>query len=201
MRIDPNDYDSRRVYFLMMSAVTPRPIAWISTVSRDGVGNLAPFSFYNAITSRPPLLSVAISRRRGQRKDTTVNASTTGEFVINVVTVGQLDAMVQTSGDYPPEVDELREAGLTAVPSEMVRPARIAEAPIAMECRTREIFEVSPGVVDLVIGEVVLFHVSDELPIDDDLRISAAALEPLCRLGGEQYATLGTILERPRPKV
>ena len=201
MRIDPSDYDSRRIYYLLMSCVTPRPIAWVSTVSRDGIRNLAPFSFYNAVTSKPPLLSVAVSRRRGQRKDTAENASTTREFVVNVVTERHLDPMVATSGDYPPDVDEFERVGLTAVDSTAVRPPRVAEAPIAMECRTREIFEVSLGMVDLVIGEVVMFHVADELPLSDELHIPAAALAPLARLGGQDYATLGEITERARPKV
>ncbi|MBW2529770.1 MAG: flavin reductase family protein [Deltaproteobacteria bacterium] len=201
MRIDPSEHDSRRIYYLMMSSVTPRPIAWVSTLSRDGVPNLAPFSFYNAVTSKPPLLSVAISRRRKQRKDTALNASSTGEFVVNVVTERHLDAMVQSSADYPPEVDEFEKAGVVAAPSELVRPPRVAEAPIAMECRTREIFEVSPGIVDLLIGEVVLFHVADDLPIDEDLHIPAAALGPIGRLGGQDYAPLGTVVQRPRPDV
>jgi flavin reductase (DIM6/NTAB) family NADH-FMN oxidoreductase RutF len=201
MNIDPKDHDPRRLYQLLLSCVSPRPIAWISTLSRDGVPNLAPFSFFNAITSRPPLLSVAISRRAGKRKDTAENASSTGQFVVHMVTEGLLDAMVLTSGDYPPEVDEIALAGLTPVPSTRVKPPRLAEAPVAMECTTREIFEVSPGIVDLLIGEVVMFHVADSLPIDEELRIPAQALRPLARLGGEDYAALGAISSRPRPKV
>jgi flavin reductase (DIM6/NTAB) family NADH-FMN oxidoreductase RutF len=201
MKIDPNAHSSRDLYQLLLSSVTPRPIAWISTVSREGVPNLAPFSFYNAITSRPPLLSVAVSRRQGKRKDTAANASSTGELVVNVVTEACLDAMVLSSGDYPPEVDEISLAGLTPVPSSVVRPPRLAEAPIAMECRTREIFEISPGIVDLLIAEVVMFHVADELPIDDELRIAPEALRPLARLCGDGYAALGALSYRPRPKV
>ena len=201
MKIDPKEHDSRHLYQLLLSCVTPRPIAWISTVSRDGVRNLAPFSFYNAITSYPPLLSVAISRRNGKRKDTAHNASSTREFVVNVVTESCLDAMVLTSGDYPPEVDEIALAGLTAVPSTLVKPPRVAEAPVAMECRTREIFEISPGIVDLLIGEVVMFHLADELPIDAELRIPPEALRPLARLCGDGYAALGALSSRPRPKV
>ncbi len=201
MKIDPRDHDPRRLYMLMMSCVTPRPIAWVSTVSKEGIRNLAPFSYFSAVTSKPPLLSLAVARRRGQRKDTAANASGSREFVINVVTERHVAAMVKTSGDYPPEVDEFEVAGLTAVPSALVTPPRVAEAPIALECRTREIFEVSPGIVDLIIGEVVMFHVADELPIDDDLSIPAAALGPVARLGRADYATLGDITLHPRPKV
>jgi flavin reductase (DIM6/NTAB) family NADH-FMN oxidoreductase RutF len=202
MQIDPREHDARHIYGLMCSIVVPRPIAWVSTISRDGVLNLAPFSYFNAITSKPPLLSIAVGRRAGaQRKDTAHNASTTRELVINVVTERNIDKMVQTSAEWPPEVDEFERAGLTPLASERVKPPRVAESPIQMECRTREIFEVSPGIVDLVIAEVLLFHVADELPVDEQLCIPADAVRPVARLGGEEYALLGAIQRIPRPKV
>lgn len=201
MQIDPKDHDPRRLYYLLMSCVTPRPIAWVSTLSRGGVRNLAPFSYFNAVTSLPPLISISVGRRRGERKDTAENASRTREFVVNVVTEPNLDKMVITSGDYPPEVDEFEKAGLTAIDSTIVKPPRVKEAPIQLECRTREIFEVSPGIVDLIIGEVVMFHVSDELPIDDDLNIAAEDLRPVARLGRSDYAFLGQIRQVERPKL
>lgn len=201
MQIDPKDHDTRSIYRLMTSVVVPRPIAWVSTRCRDGVLNLAPFSYFNAITSRPPLLSISVGRRGGERKDTCRNASLTGELVVNVVTRPNLEAMVQTSGDYGPEVSEFEQAGLTAEPSVMVAPPRVAEAPVQMECRTREIFEVSPGIADLVIAEVLLFHVADDLPIGDDLVVPPAALDPVGRLGGSDYTFLGELATIPRPKV
>lgn len=201
MQIDPKDYDARRIYHLMTSVVVPRPIAWVSTVSRSGVLNLAPFSYFNAVTSTPPLISISVGRRRGQRKDTAVNASSTRELVVNVVTEPNLVSMNETSGDYPPDVNEFEVAGLTPIDSVLVKPPRVAEAPVQLECRTREIFELSPGIVDLVIAEVVMFHVSDDLPIDGDLRIPGAALRPIARLGGGEYATLGEIKTLPRPEV
>ena len=200
-QIDPNDHASRNIYYLMTSIVVPRPIAWVSTMSRDGVLNLAPFSYFNAITSKPPLLSISVGRRRGARKDTANNASATRELVVNVVTEPNLDKMVQTSGDYGPEVDEFAKAGLTPLDSALVKPPRVAEAPVQMECKTREIFELSPGIADLVIAEVVMFHIAEDLPLDDDLRLPAADLRPVARLGGSEYAFLGEILERDRPKV
>jgi len=201
MQIDPQEHSPRLIYQLMTSVIVPRPIAWVSTLSRDGVQNLAPFSFFNGITSKPPLLSIAVSRRRGRRKDTTVNASATGQLVVNVVTDPQLEAMVQTSGDYPPELDELAAAGLTPVDSFKVKPPRVAEAPVQLECVTRQIIEISPGIVDLIIGEVVLFHVADDLAVDDGLRVAAAALRPIGRLGANEYSTLGEIKRVDRPQV
>jgi len=200
MQIDPSDYDSRRVYNLMTSVVVPRPIAWVSTVSREGVRNVAPFSYFSAVTSKPPLLSIAIARRGGKRKDTTHNASSTGELVVNLVSEPHLASMVQTAADLPPEQDELALAGLTAVDSVKVGPPRLAEAPVQLECRTREIFEVSPGIVDLVIAEVVLFHLDEAIEIDERLHVKSEALRPVARLGGDSYATLGRILHVPPRK-
>jgi flavin reductase (DIM6/NTAB) family NADH-FMN oxidoreductase RutF len=199
MQIDPGTADSARLYQLMTSVIVPRPIAWVSTVSRDGVLNLAPFSYFNGVTSRPPLVSIAVGRRRGERKDTARNASTTRELCINVVTESQLEKMVKTSGEYPPEVDEFAIAGVTPVPSVKIKPPRVAEAPIQLECKTREIFEVSPGIVDLVIAEVVLFHIADDLPIDDEMFIPSESFQPVARLGGNRYTTLGSIREVKRP--
>ncbi len=199
MQIDPNDHNPQLIYQLMTSVIVPRPIAWVSTLSRDGVLNLAPFSFFNGITSKPPLLSIAVSRRRGIRKDTAHNASSTGQFVVNVVTEPHLDKMVETSADHPPDVDEFASVGLTPIDSVVVKPPRVAEAPVQLECLTQQIVEISPGIVDLVIGEVVMFHLSDELPVDDDLRVSAAALRPIGRLGADEYTTLGDIKRVVRP--
>ena len=201
MQIDPKDHRSREIYRLMTSIVVPRPIAWVSTRSKDGVLNLAPFSYFNAVTSVPPLLSISVGRRRGERKDTAHNASTTGELVVNLVSRPQLEPMVVTSGDFGPEIDEFDKAGLEPVPSVLVTPPRVAGSPVQMECRTREILEVSPGVADLVIAEVVLFHVADGIEVTNDLRITASALDPVGRLGGDDYAFVGEQRTVERPKV
>ncbi len=201
MQIDPKDHDPRRLYYLLTSVVTPRPIAWVSTLSIDGVPNLAPFSYFSAVTSNPPLLSISVGRRRGKRKDTAENASATRELVVNIVTEPNLQAMVQTSADYAPDVDEMKAVGLTPVKSVIVKPARVKEAPVQLECRTREILELSPGVADLVIAEVVMFHVSDDLPIDENLRISGEALRTVGRLGGEEYSLMGELKKIGRPKI
>jgi len=200
MQIDPTDHPTRDVYRLMTSIVVPRPIAWVSTLSTQGIVNLAPFSYFSAVTSKPPLLSISVGRRGGVRKDTAHNASTTGELVVNFVSREHLEAMVETSGDFGPEVDEFEEAGLSAVPSLRVKPPRVAGSPVQMECRTREIFEVSPGVADLVIAEVLLFHVADGIEVSDDLRIAASALDPVGRLGGSDYTFLGERRTLARPK-
>ncbi len=201
MQIDPKDYDGRRIYFLMTSCLAPRPIAWVSSISRDGVRNLAPFSYFTPITSKPPLLCISVARRRGKRKDTANNASSTGELVVNVVTEPVIDKMVQTGADYPPEVDEIAEVGLTPVDSVIVKPPRIAEAPIQLECRVQQIIEISPGSVDLIVAEVLLFHIADDLPIDEDLQIPTEAIGPVGRLGGSDYSLMSDVrsIQRAKP--
>ena len=200
MEIDPKEHDAARLYHLMTSVIVPRPIAWVSTVSRDGVPNLAPFSFFSGLTSTPPLVTIAAGRRRGMRKDTTNNASSMRELVINLVTESQLDAMVLTSGEYPPETDEIALAGLTPLASVKVRPPRIAEAPVQLECKTREILELSAGIVDLIVAEIIYVHVADGVPVGADLSIPTEALRPVGRLGGSHYTTLGAVREVERPR-
>lgn len=200
MEIDPKEHDAARLYHLMTSVIVPRPIAWVSTVSRDGVPNLAPFSFFSGLTSTPPLVTIAAGRRRGMRKDTTNNASSMRELVINLVTESHLDAMVLTSGEYPPETDEIALAGLTPLASVKVRPPRIAEAPVQLECTTREILELSAGIVDLIVAEIVYVHVADGVPVGADLSIPTEALRPVGRLGGSHYTTLGAVREVERPR-
>lgn len=200
MIIDPKEQSSTAMYQLLMSCVSPRPIAWVSSQDRSGRLNLAPFSFFNAVSSKPPLLSIAVARRQGQRKDTTNNASNTGEFVVNVVSEPWLDAMVASSAEVGPEVNEFELAKVTPAPCSLVKCPRVLEAPISLECRTREIFEISPAVTDLIIGEVIMVHVAEGLPIDTTtLAIPAEALHPVARLGRQDYGFLGTIRSVPRP--
>lgn len=198
-QLRPSEHSSRSIYHLLTSVVVPRPIAWVSTLSKDGVPNLAPFSYFSAITSKPPLLSIAVGRRRGERKDTARNASRTRELVVNVVTEKSLDPMVASSSEVGPEVNEFTLAGVESVESVLIKPPRVKSAPIQMECRTHQIIEISPGIVDLVIAEVVLFHIDEELPLDENLHIPAEAIRPLARLGGNAYGTLGEIHQRKRP--
>jgi len=199
MKIDPRDLSRTASYSLFISALVPRPIAWVSTLSAAGRPNLAPFSFFMGVASDPPTLAVAIGRRRGQPKDTARNIEATGEFVVNVVTESLARAMVRTSGDFPPETSEFVEAGLTPIPSERIAPPRVKESPVHMECRLERMLLVGRSETALVLGEVVLFHIDDALWTGSDIRVEA--LKPLARLGGALYAPLGETLEIPRPVV
>ena len=137
MQLDPAVMPQQSVYKLLIGCVVPRPIAWVSTVSADGVHNLAPFSFFMGVCNEPPTIAFSSSRREGNKKDTVTNAEHTGDFVVNVVDDPLAEHMNLTSGEYPPEVDEFAVTGLTAAPGVKVRAPRLAEAPISLECRRR----------------------------------------------------------------
>lgn len=192
--IDPRSQSYRDNYKLMIGSILPRPIAFVSTISADGIANLAPFSFFTGITSQPPTVCFASTRRgsSGDKKDTLVNIEATGEFVINFVNEEIAEAMNETAAEFPPEVDEFAMTGLTQVSSERVRPPRVQESPIHMECKLYQVINIgpeAPGGGSLVIGEIVLFHVRDELY--ENGRIDTGLLRPIGRLAGEEYTKLG----------
>jgi len=203
MIIDPQKTERKDIYKLMIGSIVPRPIALVSTVSPDGVRNLAPFSFFTAITSRPPTICFAPDRRPedGRKKDTLVNIEATGEFVVNVVTESIVVQMNEAATDYPPEFDEFEMSGLIPEPSVVVVPPRVKESPINMECKVDRIIEIGPqdSAAALVIGQIVMFHVADGL-LDQRGRIDIAALNPIGRLAGSGYATLGRRISLKRKK-
>jgi len=196
LEIDPEHLDRKAAYKLMISVIVPRPIALVSTISAEGRTNLAPFSFFNGVSSQPPIVMLAVGGRRTGRKDTWNNIEATGEFVVNVVIPEIVDAMVVASGDYPPEVDEIDLTRLTRVPSRRVRPPRIGESPVQMECRLEKMEEVAGTA--LILGRVLLYHVRDDLL--EGGGVDPSRLRPIARLGGELYSRLGEIFEKPRPR-
>ncbi len=197
MNFDPSTLPKHDLYRLLISAVVPRPIAFVSTLAADGSSNLAPFSYFNAISSDPPLIIIAIADRIGDPKDTLRNIRETQEFVVNVVCDTILDAMVRTAGEWPRPVSEFGPAQLTAAPSERVRPPYVLESPLQLECRLHR--EIPLGNSLLMVGEVVFVRVRDEVMTDG--RIDPVKLAPVGRLGGELYAPLGEVVKRSRPKV
>lgn len=201
MIVDPAQASASDIYRVMIRCIVPRPIAWVSTISPDGIANLAPFSFFTGVTTRPPTICFAPGRRpqSGERKDTLRNVEETGEFVVNMVSDDLADRMNTTSVDYPPEVDEFSEAGVTPLASQIVRPPRVAESPVSFECRRYDIIHVGedgPGGGALVIGEIVMIHIDDR--VLNDGKVDPALLRPLGRLGGREYTKLGErfIMER-----
>lgn len=204
MRIDPQTLELRQVYQLLTSTVVPRPIAWVSSVAEDGSLNLAPFSYFMAITHDPPLIAFAANWRRttNNRKDTLANIEATGEFVLNVVTDETVEKMNQTSGEYSAEVDEFEVAGLTPVAASVVRPPRVAEAPVQMECKLEQVVYLGRDTTPtgLVIGRIVMWHVRDDLLTPEGV-VDPHKLQPVGRLSGNYYSHIHDLFAFARPKV
>ncbi len=192
---------SQDAYKLLTSAVIPRPIAWVSTVSNEGVRNLAPYSFFNAVASDPlTVMFSASSKSDGSAKDSLHNAQETGEFVVNLVDEALAEAMNHTSGAWAHGVDEFGEAGLEPIPSSLVAPPRVARAPVALECRVSQVVPVTGSRSVMVLGQVLALHVRHDLLGGDGL-IVADHYGPVARLGRNDYSTLGRIFSLARPKV
>ena len=209
MHVSVSDLPHRELYNILISAVAPRPIAWVSTLSASGQPNLAPFSFFNCVSARPPMLGFspglrdpkAPSKTSGEPKDTLRNIRDTKEFVISVVTYDLLEPMNLTSGEYPHSVNEFEIAKLTPVPSKLVSPPRVGESPVSFECKLQQILEFStePSGGNLVIGEVVAIQIDDDHLLDG--RIDRNSLDLLGRMGGMQYASTRERVELARPKL
>ena len=196
MILDPAALSPGAVYRFLIGVIVPRPIAFVSTIGRSGL-NLAPFSYFAPIASRPPLLGISINARAGEPKDTLRNIRESGDFVINVVTESFAERMVRSSGEWPEDVDEFSLAGLTALPCKLVKAPRVAESPVNLECRLYR--EVPLGDSSLVVGEMLRAHVDDAVLTDG--RVDVAKLRPLGRLGGDGYMPLREVLHLARPKV
>src|SRR5512135_1113906 len=194
----PADLDPRAAYRLLISVVVPRPIGWTSTIGVDGSLNLAPFSFFNAVSGVPLTVMISVGQRHGHPKDTLRNAQEAGEFVINIVNEELAAAMNESSGEWAYDVNEFDRAGVTPAPSIDVKPPRVAEAPIALECQVTQIVPVIDTTYTLILGRVLRFHLRSDL-LRPNGQIDALRLKPLARLSGDEYATLGGVFEMKRP--
>ena len=192
-----NDHGLARPPF--KSCAVPRCIGWLSTVSADGVSNLAPYSQFTNLTFDPPYVVVSINRSpRGERKDTTVNIEATGEFVYNIVPYELRNAMNITATPFPPEVDEFERAGLTKAECSLVKPYRVAESPINLECRYVQTLvlpgDSKSGTVDIIIGKVVGVHIADDVILPDG-KIDMMKIKPLARMGYSDYTCVDRVFE------
>lgn len=192
--IEAAGLDRAAAYRLITSCVAPRPIAWITTRSPAGLVNVAPFSSYNYVASAPPMVAVNISSREGELKDTARNIVETGEFVVNVPVEASLDLMHLTSAEHGPHESEAEAHGVVLTPSRFVKPPRIAETPIQLECVLDQAVVLGEGFNTLYIGRVLAFHVSDE--IFDGRHIDVEKFRPLVRLAGPHYAGIGPVMHR-----
>ncbi len=204
---DPEHESVQNIYKLMIGSIVPRPIAFVSTLDGRGIRNLAPFSYFTAVSADPPVVLFCPSVRledpqRGlsAHKDTLRNIVATREFVINVVTEAMAETMNATSAQVPPDVDEFDLAGLTAIASEVVKPPRVAESPVQMECRLHQVVEVSdrPAGGSVVLGQVLRFHVREDLL--DNYRIDPDKLAAIGRMGGPSYTRTHDRFDLERPK-
>ena len=201
MRLQPESLDNAALYQLVIGTVAPRPIAWVSTRSATGVVNLAPYSYFTVASMQPLSLLFCPQRQPdGSAKDTLRNLDAVPEFVVHIPDQATLDAMNVCSWRFPPDVSELTAAGLTALNSETVSVPRVAQAPVAFECRLRQILVVGdgPGGGAAVLGDVQMIHVREGLVDPGSGRVDPGDLEPIGRLGGDWYARVTDRFELPR---
>jgi len=200
--LDPAHIAPDDIYKLMIGAIVPRPIAFVSTVDEGGIRNLAPFSYFTGCSTNPPVVCFCAAVRSGPRphKDTLENIQVTGEFVVNVVSEEIAEQMNRCSAEVLPEVDEFELSGLTALDSDVVRPPRVAESKVQMECRLRQIVVVSekPGGGSLVLGDVLRFHIEESLL--DGYKIDPEKLKAIGRMGGPTYTRTRDRFKMQRPK-
>jgi flavin reductase (DIM6/NTAB) family NADH-FMN oxidoreductase RutF len=187
---ETKDLSKKESYKLMTGSIVPRPIAWVSTVSEEGIHNLAPFSFFNGIAVMPPTVGFTVAYADDDRgyKDTYVNLTANGECVVNIVTEATAFAMNTTAKGFDPTTDEFAEAEVTPIASDLVRPMRVQESPIQFECKLYQVVTLKNdlGHSDLMLCSVLKIHV-DESVYDGNYRINQEALQAVGRMGGTEY--------------
>jgi flavin reductase (DIM6/NTAB) family NADH-FMN oxidoreductase RutF len=189
------------IYRLLISCVTPRPIAWVTSIDAHQRVNLAPFSFFNAFGADPPIVVFAPNRKRdGSKKDTLANVEATGDFVVNAAVASLAEQVNLSSKELPYGESEVELTGLSLAPSKKVKTPRLAESPLHMECVLRQVISIGEKQLsaNLVIGEVVLFHVDDSL-LDAQGRIDPRKAKTIARLGGNYYCHTSELFEMQRP--
>lgn len=199
LTIDPTQIPTKDLHQFILGAVSPRPIAFASTISTDGIPNLAPYSFFNAFSSNPPILIFSSNRRvaNNTTKDTLKNVEDTGEVVINVVPHAMVRQMALASIEYGPGVNEFVKSGLTPLPSERVKPFRVAESPVQMECKVEQILPLGEGggAGNLIICRIVLMHISESV-LNEKGRIDPHKIDLMGRMGRFYYVRAsGTAIE------
>lgn len=201
LSIDPNKNTDRENYKFLIGSIIPRPIAFVTSISKDGVLNGAPFSYFNIVSSNPPLISLSIQRSAGKQKDTARNIFESKEFVVHIVDEQNVEKINKTAANLPPDESEIELARLTPVESVKISVPGIKEAKIRMECSLKHSLELggsdTPG-CDFIIGKVVQFHIDRD--IYENGRIDPRGLAAVSRLAGNNYAKIGEIFEIERPK-
>lgn len=195
MQFNSSEMVERELYYLLTAVVVPRPIAWVSTVDANGLPNLAPHSYFSICSNHPPIVQFCSNAQMGSAKDSAANAIATGEFVVNSVTEEFISQMNITAADFPSEENEFTWAEVDSVASTIVRPPRVANVRIALECVVTDNLIV--GDANMILGEVKMVHVDSS--IWNDGRIDMKKLRPVGRLSGSGYVSFGEYIERKRP--
>ncbi|MFC2069336.1 flavin reductase family protein [Chloroflexota bacterium] len=203
MKFDLADLDFINAHRFFNAAIAPRPICLVSTVGENGVFNVAPFANYGRLSTKPSIVYIGVGakRRARQRKDTIINIDFTKDFVINTVDEALVEPMNQAAANYPSDIDEFKEVGLTAVKSDLVKAPRVAESPISMECKLNQVLKFGeyPDSIEVVLEEVLLVHVRDDLWINGAINISK--YKTLGRIGGDLYCRITDTFEMKTPNL
>jgi flavin reductase (DIM6/NTAB) family NADH-FMN oxidoreductase RutF len=200
MQFDPNELDYSAVYKLLTGAIIPRPIGWISSISEDGINNLAPFSYFNAVGDDPPHVMFSVGRGNNINKDTLNNVLNTKQFVVNMVTETLAEKMNLTAQSVPSHVDEFALAHIDSIQSIKVKPLRVKESPITFECELVHHYfleDHNNGGACIIIGRIVMMHF-DESVLMDNYKINLENYKPIARLAGSNYAKIGEIFSVKR---
>lgn len=192
MRILAADLDPQQAYKLLTGIIVPRPIAWVASLSPAGVLNIAPFSAFTFVSNKPPMVGINVGRKAGVMKDTGNNIHARGEYVVHIADEALLQPLHESAEEHPPEVSEVEVLGLDTIASDHVAVPRLAAPPVAMECRLHQSIAFGSTGSQFIVGEVLAFHIRDGLVRDH--KIDTLALNPICRLGGPNYATLGKVV-------
>ncbi|SDY03000.1 flavin reductase family protein [Thermoactinomyces sp. DSM 45892] len=201
MLFDPKQLTQKENYKLMIGSVLPRPIAFVTSMNQDGIVNAAPFSFYTAVSTNPPMIGFTVNRKPGNvQKDTAQNIQLNHEFVVHVVDETNVTMVNETATEFPSDVSEVEAAGFTLAPSEVVKVPRIRESKVQLECKLHQIIPMggttdAPN-SDFIVGEIVQFHVQDDLLMDG--KINTDQLQPVGRLAGLYYGNIGEKYAMPR---
>ncbi|MBM7332767.1 MAG: flavin reductase family protein [Alcanivorax sp.] len=191
MQIDTDSLSPQECYRLISGIVVPRPIAWITTRSPEGVVNLAPFSCFTFVSNSPLMVGINIGRKAGREKDTARNIRALDQFVVNIADWTMVEDVHASAVEYEAHESEVESLGLTVLPSVTVAPPRLQKAPISLECQLHSVTGYGDTGAEFFVGRVTRIHVSDRLY--EDGRIDTRALQPVCRIAGANYATLGEI--------
>ncbi len=195
MQFDPQNIEQKSIYKLLTGIVIPRPIGWISSISEEGITNLAPFSYFNAVGDDPPHIMFSAGHGQNANKDTLNNVLATKQFVVNMVTEELVEQMNSTAQKIPSHESEFDHAGLTPIPSLKIKPPRVKESPIAMECELVHHYTLENskfGGSTILVGRIVMFHIADNMLLDD-FKINLEMYKPIARLAGSNYSKLGEL--------